>query len=192
MVGGRPSKERRDELRPLVLAAWRREDRPSVTAISRELGLGESGKLVRSLLREAGVEPERRMPLSAKHGGPGMWQTRGCRCEVCVEGRREYRRKHEFGRLSADEQASALEEIGGVRARLQAESAKTARRSGGRWTGPELELVARDDLTVSELAERLGRTFHAVSHVRAALRDPKHRDHMRYVCVLHGLLPPKV
>lgn len=42
------------------------------------------------------------------------------------------------------------------------------------WTGPELEIVARTDLTAREAAVMLGRTLYAVKHQRKAIRnDPR-------------------
>lgn len=185
---GRVTNARRSELLPVVVQAWHGEDRPSATEISRRLGLGETGGLVRSLLAEAGIEPVRRLPRTAQHGDPAMWQTYRCRCDVCDTARRQYRREREYERLSASERCKALDSLAGTRAKLQARTAATARRRGARWTGPEMELVAREDLTVTEVAQQTGRTFHAVSHARSALRDPGHRDHARYQRVLHGSL----
>ena len=187
---GRASKRRRAELLPLVVQAWRGDDRPSVTEISRRLGLGRNGRLVRSLLVEAGIEPVRRMPRTAQHGDPSMWQTYGCRCEVCDTARRQYRREWEYDRLSPSERSKAMDSLAGARAGLQAQTAATALRRGAPWTGPEMELVARDDLTVTEVAQMIGRTFHAVSHARSALRAPQHRDHVRYRQVLDSGLTP--
>lgn len=185
---GRVSRARRAELLPLVVAAWQREDRPSVSAISRELGLGQRGRLVRSLLREAGIEPERRAPRTAQHGDPGMWQTRRCRCAVCDQARREYRRAREWDRQEDAVRAARVESMRVDRERRQQVSLETARRSGARWTGPEMELVAREDLSATEVAQMIGRTLHAVTHARAALRDPGHRDHGRYRRILDGTL----
>lgn len=51
----------------------------------------------------------------------------------------------------------------------------TARRGGYEWTGPELEIAARDDLTVMEMALMLGRSYNAVIKKRGLLRrdDPR-------------------
>lgn len=187
---GRVPKARRAELLPVVVDAWNGEDRPSATEISRRLGLGRDGGLVRSLLAEAGIEPVRRLPRTAQHGDPSMWQTYRCRCDVCDTARRQYRREREYERLSASERRKALDSLAGTRAKLQARTAATARRRGARWTGPEMQLVARKDLTATEVARMTGRTFHAVSNVRAALRDPDHRDHARYQQILDGRLAP--
>lgn len=52
----------------------------------------------------------------------------------------------------------------------QAKSLDTASRRGYQWTGPEFELLARDDLSNVQLAEMLGRTFHAVRFMRHQLK----------------------
>jgi hypothetical protein len=45
-----------------------------------------------------------------------------------------------------------------------------------RWTGPELELAARKDLSEAEVANMVGRTPNAVSKIRHKLRtDPRYR-----------------
>lgn len=42
------------------------------------------------------------------------------------------------------------------------------------WTGPELEIAARKDLSASQVAKMLGRTIYAVKTVRIELaRDPR-------------------
>lgn len=87
-----------------------------------------------------------------KHGLGGYSQ--GCRCEVCAAARREYRKEHEK--------------------KVKSETAPGARNARKEWTGPELELAARDDLSVTEIARRLGRTYAAVAVIRHKIRhDPK-------------------
>lgn len=50
----------------------------------------------------------------------------------------------------------------------------TAHRKGVQWTGPELEIASRADLSVTEIAELLGRTYCAVVSKRKALKvDPR-------------------
>ena len=67
--------------------------------------------------------------------------------------------------------------LGHDRRRLAAAQARTtdnARRRGYVWTGPELEIAARDDLTVAEIARMLGRTYYAVVTARHRIRrDPR-------------------
>lgn len=56
----------------------------------------------------------------------------------------------------------------------QRKSLEQAGNRGKEWTGPELELVARQDLTLNQLAEMLGRSFGAVCTARhKANHDPK-------------------
>ncbi|MCR1785289.1 hypothetical protein KVF89_22305 [Nocardioides carbamazepini] len=58
-------------------------------------------------------------------------------------------------------------------AAAQERTAGTARRHAQRWTGAEVEIARRDDLTVEQAAAMLGRTYHAVVKVRyRASRDP--------------------
>ena len=69
----------------------------------------------------------------------------------------------------------------GVRARTWAHARRTnaatldaASRNGHHWTGPELEVAARTDLTARQVATMLGRTMFAVRTQRQKLRnDPK-------------------
>lgn len=49
-----------------------------------------------------------------------------------------------------------------------------AARRGFQWTGPELEVAAREDLTSREVASMLGRTLYGVTQIRRKLgRDPR-------------------
>lgn len=63
-------------------------------------------------------------------------------------------------------------------ARRNAASRETATNNGKEWTGPELELVARQDLTEAAAAQILGRTRQAVAYQRRLLRanDPVRTD----------------
>ena len=56
----------------------------------------------------------------------------------------------------------------------QVRSLAGASRRGLQWTGPELEMVMRSDLTVEQIAKAIGRTFAATAHARhRAKTDPK-------------------
>jgi len=49
-----------------------------------------------------------------------------------------------------------------------------ATKRGQQWTGTELEIALRPDLTVADAAKHLGRTLYAVGKVRSrAKREPK-------------------
>lgn len=58
--------------------------------------------------------------------------------------------------------------------RAQAETSDQARNHGKEWTGPELDLAARNDLTAKQVALLLGRTLKAVRVQRHLIRvDPR-------------------
>lgn len=59
--------------------------------------------------------------------------------------------------------------------RTYEQTLETATRRGFVWTGPELELIARDDLSAKEVAVMLGRTYFAVKNMQRKIRDePKY------------------
>jgi hypothetical protein len=63
-------------------------------------------------------------------------------------------------------------------ARMNSESLETATRWGYPWTGPELELLARTDLTARQIATMTGRSCRAVYGKRHQLKaDPKTINH---------------
>jgi len=49
---------------------------------------------------------------------------------------------------------------------VQARTARSAGHHGAEWTGPEIEIVLRPDLTAEEVAAMLGRTYNAVVTAR--------------------------
>lgn len=54
------------------------------------------------------------------------------------------------------------------------EATRGRSKHGYQWTGPELEIASRSDLSVNEAAEMLGRSLAAVANARARVRhDPK-------------------
>lgn len=105
---------------------------------------------------ERGKEPQEqqagRTPSVQTHGLGGY--RRGCRCVTCVEAKRKYRQDYEE--------------------KVKSATVPGARNARKEWTGPELEMAARDDLSVKEIARRLGRSYAAVSVIRHKIRhDPK-------------------
>jgi hypothetical protein len=87
------------------------------------------------------------------HGSVGRYDD-GCRCEECTRAKtdRTTRRKK---RVNDGTQDSAVN-----------------RRKP--WTGPELEIATRDDLTAAEAAKMLGRSYAAVMMARhRCANDPK-------------------
>lgn len=64
------------------------------------------------------------------------------------------------------------------RARKQSYVEKTATtwltpNHGKEWTGPELELLLRSDLTTRQMAQLLGRTYFSVASQRQAIGTPR-------------------
>ena len=121
---------------------------------------------------------------SVRHGIRYTYRVRKCRCDECVEWNRERLRKEREANpgRNAQYQAKFRERNPGAGlekrqlfARSKAEETRTvAIRAGQEWTGPEMELVSRDDLTVTEIAKMLGRTYAAVTYRRHALKvDPR-------------------
>lgn len=87
------------------------------------------------------------------HGWDG-YDTYACRCEVCKTAAAARRR--------AEWQAA------------QAATLPTAVNNRKEWTGPELEIIARDDLSARQAALMLGRTAQGVKRARQRLReDPR-------------------
>ncbi len=109
------------------------------------------------------------VPVTVEHGA-NCYVNWGCRCDVCVAAAaaankpnmQKYRERHRE-RVNAVQRAKA-------QAR-QARSLETARRYGYEWTGPELELAARKDLTATQVAAMIGRTVAAVMTARRRLKD---------------------
>lgn len=87
------------------------------------------------------------------HGARSTYRA-GCRCADCT--------------AAADKSAHERYK------RRLADTLPTATKSGQHWTGPEMEVAMREDLTVTEIAKMLGRTYKAVAARRALCRsDPK-------------------
>ena len=57
------------------------------------------------------------------------------------------------------------------RRRKQADTVDGAHNNKKEWTGAELEMASRYDLTAAQIAARLGRTLYSVKHMRKALKD---------------------
>ena len=141
-------------------------------------------------------------PANLNHGKASTYANYGCRCEMCADARsKELRRqasarkgkqppshgvsgyKHYDCRCEACRQAAAAERSardagadgGKYTQRAQDATLAQAKRHGDQWTGPELEIASRKDLTARQVAFMLGRSLSAVRNVRDRLRndDPK-------------------
>lgn len=83
-----------------------------------------------------------------------MYERHGCRCEVCVKANWQPKAAHAR--------------------KVQAESLDAATNHYKEWTGPEMEILTRSDLTRREKAAMLGRTYDAVTNMLAKLDvDPR-------------------
>lgn len=98
-------------------------------------------------------------PANTPHGTPNGYAQWCCRCADCVAAHSKSKTRRRL----------ANNDI----------TRKSAAKAGARWTGPELEIATRPDLTAREAARLLGRSYVAIEHARArCLRDP------RYVALL--------
>lgn len=112
---------------------------------------------------------ERPVPDTVKHGA-ACYSNWGCRCDVCTAAWAEACRAPaaKYRKVHADEISTRQN----VRQRARNDEAREfATRHGYQWTGPELELAARRDLTAAQVAKLTGRTIKAVANMRRKLRD---------------------
>lgn len=136
-------------------------DREDLTIREIALALGRSWTAVQKMRQKVRDQAEGRPPRP--RNGSGTVKThglsgyaRGCRCADCRVAKREYDR--------AD----------GGNAKRQAETLEKAARLGNQWTGPELEVAARNDLSLREIAALLGRSYASVANMRHKMKaDPK-------------------
>ena len=125
------------------------------------------------------------IPAEVVHGAAtsSNW---GCKCVICSEGTR-LRNADTYQRVLRGE---IVHERGGsipgcpcgtcrssLTRKMKANndlSRTAAHHNGYVWTGPELEIASRSDLTIAEIAGMLGRTFAAVATRRQLLQvDPR-------------------
>lgn len=103
---------------------------------------------------------------------------RRCRtCHQTVQRRRTSTEKYRERRrskypLSTRKYSPSTRDRDAKRVRsANAQSRSRAHRHGYEWTGPELEVAGRTDLTAKQAATILGRTIAAVNTARAKLKD---------------------
>lgn len=165
--------------------------------IAEQIGTGE--EVVRRAMLRMGIEHDGHAahPRPIPHGTPSGWHYHRCRCEVCVEARREYKRAervrqlagfdpawYEHGRTETYQAGCDCEACAeAMRAWLAERQERTrggARHHTKRWTGPEVEHALRDDIPLEQVAADLGRTYAAVSNVRRQVAA----GHPRYMELL--------
>lgn len=153
--------------------------------LARELGRSPASVWSRrSRLRRAEREPGRDVTgvMRVPKGAPRSWLiAKSCRRCLLLLPRSEFGERPEGGwasicrrcnsaqvsdrRADAEYRAQFDARTRGNQHAKQREAVEAARNHRKEWTGPELELVMRDDLTDREKAEKLGRTFYAVRHI---------------------------
>lgn len=105
----------------------------------------------------------------------------GCRCDTCVKANSDETKRQRDARRSkipSKHNYVTYTEYGcrcgtccedfevhrpDTRAQKQELTKREARRNGYEWTGPELEILSRPDLTAREKALMMGRTYFAVA-----------------------------
>lgn len=174
----------------------------SQAAIREHTGAME--KRIKKVVQDAGRvwEPRRATPERADHGLPGRWAA-GCRCDVCVAGNRDYRaaeyqRRKEQAAKALDHlphpspktvvagcQCEKCYRVGAEKLAARQDRTRAQAMSHGKeWTAEDVYTAVRGDLRIEDAAKVLGRTYAAVSNVRAALLDPDKPGHERYVWLL--------
>lgn len=172
----------RERLRPEVTR--RRESGEKIAEIAVAVGVSED--TVARWLKLWGVEPPKR---EWPHGRPGAFITHGCRCEVCDPAFTEYKRAErerrrqrpvtaEHGTTLAYQQGCPCDECAEAMRRYLLERNEKTRAGATHhrqpWTGADAEVAyTRTDLTITQRAEMLGRTYSAVDNfIRAYDRRP--------------------
>lgn len=93
----------------------------------------------------------RRNSSDIPHGTASGFRFWGCRCEACHAANAKNQRRRQCN--------------------VEAKVREKAHRNGYTWTGPELEIIDRQDLNDRQKALMIGRTIHAVRHMRRLLQD---------------------
>jgi hypothetical protein len=108
-----------------------------------------------------------------KHG-LGGYTNYGCRCDVCAESYKAWRADNPGKQYHVTHPEEAAEAAHRKVEEWQRQTLEGATRYGLQWTGPELEVAARTDLTAREAALLIGRTYASVKNMRRKLAgDPK-------------------
>lgn len=147
--------------------------------------------------RQALVRERRKGKVPNEHG-LSAYTNWGCRCDVCSAAARARNREirqraqrgeivHVRGGVVANCSCQHCRGVANARAKYKnTASLESAKRHRYEWTGPELEMVSRDDLTASELAEGLGRTVAAVQAMRKRLAAGDIKMHRLLGKHMHG------
>lgn len=126
---------------------------------------------------------DRSADLSIRHGTPYAYDKKGCRCSVCGDAYRKWRRPkaaayragHKDTRREYD--LSHRTRINQKRRLRNDKSLEYAFNHNKQWTGPEMEIAERPDMTDIQVGAMLGRSQMAVAMIRHRIRnEPKYRQ----------------
>lgn len=123
--------------------------------------------------RKLRAERAKRARGASFEHGPSGYINWGCRCVICTKAHSArilpaVLRYQEANREKVNRRNKTRRHV------EQARTLETASRHGFQWTGPELELAARRDLTAAQVAVMIGRTRDAVQNMRKSLKtEPK-------------------
>lgn len=95
------------------------------------------------------------------HGGRA-YSNFGCKCPTCITSQREVQARHTTRATRNSDPAKQSVRSRRHRVAAQARTLDRATRHGRQWTGPELEILAREDLTIEQKALLLGRSYKAI------------------------------
>ena len=138
-------------------AAYRERNRAAINARTRARIAAAPEKNRERVHAWEAANPERVREYQSRWGKANRDKTRAWN-------RRQYHANPEKYRASNRRREKLVNDV----------SRESASHHGEPWTGPQLELAARDDLTAVQVAPMLGRTVAAVRMMRAKLReDPK-------------------
>lgn len=104
------------------------------------------------------------------HGTSSGYMSWNCRCDACMAASAADRARQPSRIHAPDYHARHYRDHRGeILGRIKAandESRVRAGRHGYQWTGPDLEVALRGDLTARQAADMLGRTMRAVMNIR--------------------------
>lgn len=110
------------------------------------------------------------------HGTESGYFNYGCRCAPCkaAGAKANAAASQRNPRTNSPERMAKRNRSA---SEVQARTLEGADHRYQQWTGAEMELAMRDDISARQIAIMLGRTYHAVVNMRRKIRDePKYRD----------------
>lgn len=169
----------REKWLPIVVKRIREGE--SISKISQDTGFSK-GAIRRWWRLGTNDEdlPSRAFRAPIRHGSTSAWAYRKCRCDVCLEAKREYKaRERERAKarvVKPEEHGTPTGKWRGCKCQAcrqvsidqrqgqQDRTRASAVKHGTRWSEVEDDVAFRLDLTTEEKAKLLGRTFSSVDN----------------------------